>query len=123
MALAGVLAAAGILAVAGSAWFAWSRWGAAPPAGQVLFQVAPWGEIESIVAREDGRQVLDAPQATPCVISLPPGDYVVRANNPFYPRPVELTVTVESGRTVRAQAALPDFRLDEEVDRVVEAIR
>jgi serine/threonine-protein kinase len=84
----------------------------------VSLTIVPWALIESITTR-DGRPALATPNVeTPVVVTLPPGEYRVRAVNPNY-RPLEFDLVVQPGAPNAIMQTMPDFRLEPEIDAVL----
>jgi hypothetical protein len=94
------------------------------PPGTAVLKVTPWSVIESITSVADGSDVKPATDlTTPCVVTLPPGEYKVRARNAAVGQAFEFTITVEAGKTVEALQRLPGFNLDAELDKVLAGSR
>jgi hypothetical protein len=52
-------------------------------------------------------------------VVIAPGDYRVRASNPNFPGAIEFDVSVTSGAVREERRAVPGFRADEEVARII----
>jgi serine/threonine protein kinase len=79
---------------------------------------APWANIDAVTSKSDGKAVDVGQLQTPCVLTLPPGTYHVRASNPNVTGPFEfdLTVTASGGEV---HQVLPGFKPDTEIDRIL----
>jgi hypothetical protein len=118
------LAAVAIGVVALAVWMLGSGSTTPPPAppvesGTVVLDVLPWANIESITNKADNQPVRSGCTATPCVLSLPAGEYHVRASNPNFPGALEFDVTVAPNGLREERRALPAFRVEDEVSRIV----
>jgi hypothetical protein len=109
-------AAALVLALIAGA-FIWRATTSAPPTA-VVFDVAPWATIDAITRKADGQRVGESGLVTPAVVSLPPGDYHVRASNPNFSI-LEFDVTVQSGDSQTVRREMPGFDYEREVTAVV----
>ena len=94
--------------------------GLADLAGTVVFDIAPWANIEAISSKADGRTVQTGCRETPCVVSLPAGEYHVRAGNPNFPGTLEFDVTIEPGGIREERRSLPGFRAEDEVLKILD---
>ena len=121
-AMLGGIAAGVLLLVAVVVWFATRGngpvGGVAPTPVAVLFDVRPWAAVESIVTKSDSRPVEAPCPATPCVVNLPPGEYRVRARNPFFQNPLEFDLSVAAGPFQEVRHNLPDLDPEEEIRRL-----
>ncbi len=79
---------------------------------------APWANIDAVTSTSDGKAVDVGQLQTPCVLTLPPGVYHVRASNPNVAGPFEfdLTVTANGGEV---RQVMPGFKPDTEIDRIL----
>jgi hypothetical protein len=118
----GMLAGIGVAAVAVIVLLIWWFTRSGPVVAHdvsVLFDIRPWAAIESVVKKPDGATVtIDCP-ATPCLVSLPPGEYHVRARNPFFTSPIEFDLTVVPGQPQEVRRALPQLNAEEEARRIL----
>ena len=92
-----------------------------PPAAtlvSVFIDVRPWAAVESVVLKSDSKPVDVSCPATPCLVSLPPGEYRVRARNPFFQNPLEFDLTVAGGPYQEVRHTLPDLDPEEEARRL-----
>jgi hypothetical protein len=69
--------------------------------GTVKVSTSPWARVR-VVGHGGGCA------ETPCSLSLPPGRYSLRLENPHQPGATFVKVLVESGKTSYVQAALPE---------------
>jgi len=120
-----MIATAGVAALAVVAVIAWlvTRGSPTPPplaATSVLIDVRPWAQLEQVARKSDGRAVDVACSATPCVVSLPPGEYHVRARNPYFPAALEFDFTVVSGATQEVRQMFKDFKPDDEARKILD---
>jgi hypothetical protein len=85
----------------------------------VTFDFTPWANIEAIVRKDNGRRV-DGGSAlvTPCIVTLAPGEYHVRASNPNFSR-LELDITVQSGNSQVVRHEMPGFDPQREIASIV----
>ena len=114
-----------VLAVVG--FWLWSLTGGDPPrpvnapgSGTVILDILPWATIESITLKAQGTVMQTDCSATPCVLSLPAGQYHVRAVNPNYPGTLEFDVTVESNGIREQRQSFPGFEPEGEVATILE---
>jgi hypothetical protein len=111
-----------VLVIAGAIWFMNrdDRPTAVPGAAMVsvFIDVRPWAAVESVVLKSDSRVVDVACPATPCLVSLPPGEYRVRARNPFFQNPLEFDLSVAAGPYQEVRHTLPDLDPEEEARRL-----
>jgi serine/threonine protein kinase len=93
-----------------------------PPAipGTVIFDIAPWATIEAITNKADGKATPSDCRETPCVLSLPAGEYHVRASNPNFPGTLEFDFKIESGGIREEHRSVPGFRAEDEVSKILE---
>ena len=84
----------------------------------VSLVTAPWANIDAVTSKSDGKAVDVGQLQTPCVLTLPPGTYHVRASNPNVTGPFEfdLTVTASGGEV---HQVLPGFKPETEIDRIL----
>jgi predicted Ser/Thr protein kinase len=120
-----MIAAAGVAALAVVAVIAWlATRGSSTPAPlsatSVLIDVRPWAQLEQVARKSDGRVVDVGCSATPCVVSLPPGEYHVRARNPYFPAALEFDFTVASGATQEVRRMFKDFKPGDEARRILD---
>jgi hypothetical protein len=83
----------------------------------VMFDILPWARIESIV-RADGKEAATG-LTTPCLVSLEPGQYRVRARNPFFPDALEFDLQVVE-RYQEVRRTLPAYEPGDEARRMLE---
>jgi serine/threonine protein kinase len=79
---------------------------------------APWANIDAVTSKSDGKAVDVGQLQTPCVLTLAPGTYHVRASNPNVTGPWEfdLTVTANGGDV---HQVMPGFKPESEIDRIL----
>jgi len=87
--------------------------------GSVVLDVLPWANIVAITRKADGAAVTTACTVTPCVASLPAGEYRVKASNPNFPDPVEFDVAVEAGGVREVRQSIPGFKAEDEVSKIL----
>ena len=76
----------------------------AAPAGLLVVDALPWGEVTEVVDASGKRQPLGPSPFTPLVLSLTPGRYTVSLKNPDYPRGLSVTATVSANGLERRVA-------------------
>jgi len=87
----------------------------------VLFDIRPWANVDEIVRKSDNKPLALGKLTTPCVVSLEPGEYHVRARNPYFPSaPLEFDVTVSSGPLQEVRRSLPGLKPEDEARRILE---
>jgi hypothetical protein len=89
-------------------------------AGSVVLDIAPWANIDAITKKADGKAASGGCTVTPCVISLPAGEYHVRASNPNFQGPLEFDLTVEAGGIREVRQAIPGFKPEDEVSKILD---
>ncbi len=77
----------------------------APASGTVSLDVVPWSRVESIVRVNDGRAMELGPLETPCVITLPPGRYLVVVSHPDFGSR-QFSIDVRSGELETVEHSL-----------------
>jgi len=90
------------------------------PPGSVVLDIVPWANIVEITRKADGRAVTTPCTVTPCVASLPAGDYHVKASNPNFPAPLEFDVAIEAGGVREVRQSIPGFKAEDEVSKILE---
>lgn len=122
MAVIAAIAAAAVLVIAGLIWFMNRGETPAPVPGpamvSVFIDVRPWAVVESVVVKSDSRAVDVSCPATPCVVNLAPGEYRIRARNPFFQNPLEFDLSVAGGPYLEVRHTLPDLDPEEEARRL-----
>jgi eukaryotic-like serine/threonine-protein kinase len=95
---------------------------AAVPAvpGSVVLDVAPWANIDAVTRKPDGQVMTTNCTVTPCVASLPPGAYHVKASNPNFPAPIEFDIAVDAGGLRYVRESIPGFRPEDEVSKILD---
>jgi len=91
-----------------------------PPPGSVVLEIAPWANIEAITAKADGKPASGGCSVTPCVITLPAGEYHVRASNPNFPGSIEFDVVVDARGVRNVRQAIPGFKPEDEVSKILD---
>src|SRR5262249_52193632 len=82
--------------------------------------IAPWATIDALTQKADGAAAAaTACKVTPCVLSLPVGEYHVRASNPNFQGAVEFDVAVEAGQVREVRQAIPGFKAEDEVSKIL----
>ena len=121
----GMIAMAGLAALTVVAVMAWliTRGSTTPPpvaATSVLIDVRPWAQLEQVTRKSDGRAIDAGCSATPCVVSLPPGEYHVRAKNPYFPEALEFDFTVAPGGAQEVRQMFKDFKPGDEARKILD---
>ena len=122
-----MLVAGGVAAVVLVGVVAWLATRTASPApapvvagapASVLINIRPWAKLDRVERKSDGQAVDASCAATPCLVSLAPGEYHARASNPYFqPLEFDFTVTADSAQEVRQ--ALPGLKTEDEVRRIL----
>ena len=89
-----------------------------PTPALVLIDIRPWAALQKVTNASGELVVVDC-QATPCMVSLPPGQYHVQASNPFFPRVLEFDMTVTGNDYQQVRQSLPEFDPEEEARRIL----
>jgi hypothetical protein len=119
--LALAIAAVLVIAILGLSIFKiFNPSGVAPEAGQVVVDVLPWATIESVTRNPAGTKVETDCVQTPCVLSLPAGEYHVRAVNPNFSGKLEFDVTVEAVAIREQRQSFPGFSPEDEVMNILQ---
>jgi tetratricopeptide (TPR) repeat protein len=87
--------------------------------GTAVLTVAPWANIDSIISKADGKKVAGGDLVTPCVVSLPAGEYTVRASNPGFSGPLEFNLRIVEGQVQEVRQVIPGFKPEDEVARIL----
>jgi hypothetical protein len=124
------LGAAALLLLGIGAWVFGTRKGDVPPigppgvatvtTGSVVLDIAPWANIDAVTAKADGKRASSACAVTPCVLTLPAGDYHVRASNPNFPGALEFDLTVEASGVRQVRQTIPGFKVDDEISKILD---
>ncbi|MGQ0733548.1 MAG: hypothetical protein ACT4QD_07840, partial [Acidobacteriota bacterium] len=77
----------------------------------------PWARVQ-IVPQSPETKVSNESLLTPFVISLPPGDYTLRAENDGLTGPLEVTVRIDPGKPRTISRDMPNFN----AERVINAL-
>ena len=88
--------------------------------GSVILDIAPWANIDAVTAKADGTPASSACAVTPCVLTLPAGDYHVRASNPNFPGALEFDVKVEPSGVRQVRQTIPGFKVDDEISKILD---
>jgi serine/threonine-protein kinase len=91
---------------------------AAPTTASVLIDIRPWADLEQLQHKPDGKEVNAACPATPCILSLAPGEYHARATNPYYAA-LEFDFTVGPDGQQDVRRSLPNLNAEAEVRRIL----
>ncbi len=88
----------------------------------VRIDVSPWAQIDAIDLLADGKTTpvaFDRPLTTPCVVSLAPGRYHLKASNPLFRRsPLDADFTVTDGGQV-LRFSLPGVKPEDLVKEII----
>jgi hypothetical protein len=90
------------------------------PAQTMTLQIQPWANIESITNKATGAVVAAECTTSPCVVSLPPGEYHVQANNPGLQTSAGFDFQVIAGNTNPIVLKLPALNAEDEARRIIE---
>jgi hypothetical protein len=90
------------------------------PTGTLVLEIAPWANIDAITAKRNGKAASGGCVVTPCVLSLPAGEYHVRASNPNFAGPVEFDVTIEAGGVREVRQKIPGLNVPDEVSKILD---
>ena len=94
---------------------------AQPLAGSLILNVVPWANVESITRVDAVEAILiEQDLTTPCVVSMPPGQYRVRVSNPYFQGSLEFEVSITAGKTSVIHKTLPTFDLEQALSAAVE---
>jgi len=126
--LYGAAAVAVLILIVAGVWMSRGPRGTSPPAraqveapGTVAINTTPWSTVTSIRRVADGHEmteVVGSGLVTPCLVTLPPGEYNVTARSSDMGLSGDFTVTVEAGRSQSAAWALPGFDLSAEIGSI-----
>jgi hypothetical protein len=90
------------------------------PAQTMSLQIQPWANIDAITSKATGERVATECTASPCVVSLPPGEYHVQANNPALQAAGEFDFRVVAGDSTPIVLRFPALNAAEEARRIIE---
>jgi hypothetical protein len=95
---------------------------ASPPAGAqaVTLQIQPWANITAITNKASGDRVAAECTTSPCLLSLPPGEYHVEATNPALQASGAFDFTVVAGDVRPIVLKLPVLDAEAEARRIIE---
>jgi len=92
-----------------------------PLAGSLILNVVPWAYVDSITRVDTVEAILiEEDLATPCVVSMPPGQYRVRVSNPYLQGSLEFEVSITAGKASVIHRKLPTFDLEQALSAAVE---
>jgi len=91
-----------------------------PTPGSVVLDIAPWANIDAITKKDGAAAPASPCKVTPCVLSLPAGEYHVRASNPNFQGPLEFDVAVEAGQVREVRQAIPGFKAEDEISKILD---
>ena len=96
--------------------------GGTPPIIESSFvlDIAPWANIDAITKKTDGAVVDGRCTVTPCVLSLPVGEYHVRASNPNFQGPIEFDIAVVAGEVRELRQTIPGFKAEDEISKILD---
>src|SRR5262249_26952552 len=66
------------------------------PAGTLVIDAAPWGEVVAVVDASGRHHEPERARYTPLALALPPGSYSVEVRHPGVAQPLATTATVRS---------------------------
>jgi len=91
-----------------------------PLAGSLILNVVPWAKVDSITRVDTVEAILiDQDLTTPCVVSMPPGQYRVRVSNPYFQGSLEFEVSIVAGEPSVIHKTLPTFDLEQALSTVI----
>ena len=92
-----------------------------PLAGSLILNIVPWANVDSITRVDTVEAILiDHGLTTPCVLSIPPGQYRVQVSNPYFQGSLEFEVSIVSGEPSVIHKQLPTFDLEQALSSAVE---
>ena len=92
-----------------------------PLAGSLILNVVPWANVESITRIDAvGAILIEQDLTTPCVVSMPPGQYRVRVSNPYFQGSLEFEVNITAGEASVIHKKLPTFDLEQALSATLE---
>ena len=91
-----------------------------PSPGSAVLEIAPWANIDAVTTKASGKPASAGCTVTPCVITLPAGEYHVRASNPNFPGTLEFDVVVEARGVRNVRQAIPGFKPEDEVSKILD---
>ncbi len=67
-------------------------------AGSLILNIVPWANVDSITRVDTVEAIpIEEDLTTPCVVSMPPGQYRVRVSNPYFQGSLEFEVSITAG--------------------------
>jgi hypothetical protein len=115
------IGAGAALLVAVLAWALWPSGTPPPPVGPpqaVVIDFRPWANV-TIKRKADGQAVGQECTGTPCVVSLPPGEYSVQAAHPDLGEHT-FDFAVVAGQPTSVKHALPGLDAEAEARRIID---
>jgi eukaryotic-like serine/threonine-protein kinase len=86
--------------------------------GTLLLSASPWGDLDSIISKEDQKEVqLSEDLSTPARILLDPGEYTVTLRGPTGPRSIDVRITAGEENPQNVAMTKLDF------DAIVKEVR
>jgi hypothetical protein len=90
--------------------------------GILSLNILPWAKVDSILRKDDKKEFADDPNnscpESPCVVSLPPGEYHVKVSHPHFDS-LEFDINISSGVFHTETRPLAGFNPDNEIPRIV----
>jgi hypothetical protein len=88
-----------------------------PAEARLVVDLKPWARV-TITSADSTTQVPTGPQVTPFAIPLPPGRYLIRAENGGLSRSFEREITLSAGQQTTLMEVMPGF----DANRIVDAL-
>jgi hypothetical protein len=93
-----------------------------PLAGSLILNVVPWANVDSITRVDTVEAVLiEQDLTTPCVVSVPPGQYRVQVSNPYFQGSLEFEVSITAGESSVIHKTLPTFDPEQALSAAIES--
>ncbi len=90
-------------------------------AGSLILNIVPWANVDSIIRVDTTEMILvEQDLTTPCVVSMPPGQYRVQVSNPHLQGSLEFEVSITAGKASVIHKKLPTFDLEQALSVALE---
>ncbi len=90
-------------------------------AGSLILNIVPWASVDSITRVDTVEEILiEQDLTTPCVVSIPPGQYRSRVSNPYFQGSLEFEVSITSGKASVIHKKFPTFNLEQALSAAVD---
>ena len=94
---------------------------AEPLAGSLILNIVPWANVDSITRVDTVEEsLIEQDLTTPCVVSMPPGQYRIQVSNPYFQGSLEFEVSIVAGKSSVIHKKLPTFDLEQALSTVIE---